>query len=163
MLFRTYKPPPPLSDFVENFWLYNGFHSPRLKEAIFPSGTFELVFNLRDDEIRIYKSAQSEEFHRYSGAIVSGPYAEPFVTDTALEACVMGVHFKPGGAFPFLGCSADDLRDSHIDLQMIWGGAAAEIRERLCETVSLARAITLLSEESQNQRNLCGLSGLRHR
>src|SRR5215467_2327810 len=146
MLFRSYRPFPPLSQFVENLWLYSGFDSPRLKEAIFPSGTFELVFNLRDDEIRIYKRAGSDEFQRYSGAVVSGPYSVPFGTDTALEACVMGVHFKPGGAFPFLGCNADDLRDSHSDLQMIWGGAAGELRERLCRTLSLARRFNLLEE-----------------
>ncbi|HEX4783029.1 MAG TPA: hypothetical protein VH350_01730 [Candidatus Sulfotelmatobacter sp.] len=25
MLFRSYKPSPPLSDFIENFWLYDGY------------------------------------------------------------------------------------------------------------------------------------------
>lgn len=103
MLFRSYTPSPPLSGFVENLWFYSGFETPRLKERILPSATFEFVFNLRDDEIRIYNDAASDKFERYSGAIVSGPYAGPFVTDTALEASVMGVHFKPGGAFPFLG------------------------------------------------------------
>jgi len=146
MLFRAYRPQPPLSDFVENFWLYSGFDSPRLKEAIFPSGTFELVFNLRDDQFRIYKNAQSDEFQRQCGAIVSGPYAGPFVTDTALEACVMGVHFKPGGAFPFLGFNAHDLRDRHIDLESIWGSRSAEIRERLCGTASLVCRFRVLEQ-----------------
>ena len=54
MLFRSYKSSVPLSDFIET-WIYSGFDSPVLKERIFPSGTFELVFNLRDDEIQIYK------------------------------------------------------------------------------------------------------------
>lgn len=117
MFFRSYKPPAPLSDFVENLWAYRGFESPRMKERILPSGTSELVFNLREDEMRIYKDSRSNEFQRYSGAIVSGPYAGPFVTDTALDTCVMGVHFKPGGAFPFLGFGADELRDRHADLQ----------------------------------------------
>jgi len=138
MLFRSYKPHRPLSSFVERLWFYSGFESPRLKELIFPSGTFEFVFNLRDNMIRIYKDATSDEFQRYSGAIASGPYAEPFVTDTALETSVMGVHFKPGGAFPFLGPSADELRDRHIDLEMIWGHAAAEVLGRLRESPSLA-------------------------
>jgi hypothetical protein len=75
MLFRSYRPSPPLCDFIENFWIYKGFESPVLRERIFPSGTFELVFNLRDDEIRIYKNTQSDECRRFSGAIVSGPYA----------------------------------------------------------------------------------------
>lgn len=144
MLFRSYQPSAPLSHFVDFAWVYNGFECPRLKERIFPSGTFELVFNLRDDGLRIYKDALSDEFQRYSGAIVSGPYAGPFVTDTGLEASVMGVHFKPGGAFPFLRPPADELRGVHMDLEAIWGRAVAEIRDRLCETASLARRFRLL-------------------
>jgi hypothetical protein len=31
MLFRSYKPPPPLSDFIENFWMYNGYESTHLQ------------------------------------------------------------------------------------------------------------------------------------
>jgi AraC-like DNA-binding protein len=146
MLFRSYKPSAPLSDFVENLSLYNGFDSPRLKERIFPSGTFEIVFNLRADEIRIYKDAQSDEFRRYSGAVVSGPYAEPLVTDTALEESVIGVHFKPGGAFPFLTFHADELCNSHVDLQLIWGQAGVQTRERLCETESPARRFRILEK-----------------
>jgi len=144
MIFRSYQPSPVLSDFVDFLWAYKGFDSPRLKERIFPSGTFELVFNLRDDEVRIYKDARPDVCRRYSGAIVSGPYAGPFLTDTALEASVMGVHFKPGGAFPFLRPPADELRDTHIDLEAIWGRAVAEIRNKLCETISLARRFHLL-------------------
>src|SRR5690242_10800034 len=111
MFFHSYKPAALLSDFVENLWVYNGFAAPRLRERIFPSGTFELVFNLHSDEIRIYKGSQANECVRLSGAIVSGPYAGFFVTDTALEASVVGVHFKPGGAFRFLGVAANELAD----------------------------------------------------
>ena len=131
MFFDTYIPAAPLSDFVENFWAYE-FNSSPLKEQIFPTGTFEFVFNLRDDKMRIYKGTQADAFVSYSGAIASGPYSRSFVTDTALEAYVMGVHFKPGGAFPFLRFNSGELRDTHIDLQMIWGRSAVEIREQPC-------------------------------
>jgi len=30
MLFPFYTPSPPLSDFIENFWLYAGYESPFL-------------------------------------------------------------------------------------------------------------------------------------
>jgi AraC-like DNA-binding protein len=59
---------------------------------------------------------------------------------------VIGVHFKPGGAFPFLGPTADELRDRHIGLEMIWGNTAIEIRDRLCETTSLMRRFRLLEK-----------------
>ena len=77
-------------DFIENFWLYDGYESPHFQERILPSGTFELVFNLREDELRIYKAAHPDSCECFSDAIVSGPYEGFFVTDTAEEACVMG-------------------------------------------------------------------------
>ena len=43
----------------------------------------------------------------------------------------MGVHFKPGGAFPFLGPTAHEMADAHINLDALWGRQAAEIREKL--------------------------------
>lgn len=144
MFFRSYKPPAPLSDFIENLWAYGGSESTRLKERIFPSGTFELVFNLHHDGIRIYDGALSDKCHRCSGAIVSGPYAGFFVTDTAEEVSVMGVRFKPGGAFPFLGPLTRELADRHVDLGTVWGRAAGEIRERLCEAASPQGRMRLL-------------------
>ncbi len=141
MLFRSYKPSPPLSDFIENFWLYDGYESPHFQERILPSGTFELVFNLRDDELRIYNAARPDRCETFSGAIVSGPYNGFFVTDAAEEGCVMGVHFKPGGAFAFLGLAADELADTHTDLETIWGRAANEIHERLSALASRERRL----------------------
>jgi hypothetical protein len=53
------------------------------------------------DELRIYKAEAPSRCHRFSGAIVSGPYSGFFVTDTAEEASVMGVHFKQGALSRF--------------------------------------------------------------
>ena len=44
----------------------------------------------------------------------------------------MGVHFKPGGAFPFLNTTASDLTNTHASLADLWGSAGHELRERLC-------------------------------
>src|SRR5215467_9861154 len=144
MQFRWYRPSPPLSDFIEHFWLYDGYSSAHVHERIFPTGTFELVFNLRDDELRIYEGNDSLFRSRHSGALVSGPYNRFFVTDRREEATVMGVHFRPGGAFPFLGLSAYELANTHLDLAAIWGQGAEEIRERLAFTPSFGHRFRLL-------------------
>src|SRR5579863_6371604 len=113
MRFRSYQPCRPLSDFVENFWLYDGYVSPHLQERIFPSGTFDLVFNLCDGDLRITRAQDPDRCVRLPGAVVSGPHGDYFVTHRAAGASVMAVHFKPGGAFPFLGSAADELLDTH--------------------------------------------------
>ena len=134
MFYLTYVPGPPLREFVDYFWLFNGGQAPR-KERIVPSGTSELVINLRADEIRIHHPAHSKH-RRLSGAVLSGPYSSILVVDAMQHESMLGVHFKPGGAFPFLGAPASELTDAHAELADLWGRQANQLRERLCDTVA---------------------------
>src|SRR5215831_11149653 len=133
-LFNFYKPKPPLSKFVDNFWLYEGHNSENKTERILPTGTLELVINLRQNELRFYDAVRPEDCSRFSGAVVSGAYGRSF--EPTAEAFIIGVHFKPGGAFPFLGLPAGYLADTHVDLESLWGPSAGRLRERLCEARS---------------------------
>lgn len=40
------------------------------------------------------------------------------------HASIIGVHFKPGGVFPFLNFPAGDLASGHVDLEACRGTAA---------------------------------------
>ena len=135
MLYLTYVPGAPLREFVDYFWLFDGGHRPR-KERIVPSGTSELVINLRDDEIRISQFDHSNEVRRFSGVVLSGTYSSALVVDAMQHEAILGVHFKPGGAFPFLGALASDLTNAHANLADLWGRGANQLRERLCEVRS---------------------------
>ncbi|HKD67366.1 MAG TPA: helix-turn-helix domain-containing protein [Candidatus Binataceae bacterium] len=133
MLYRRYKPPPPLGDFVDDLWFYDDYAQPHLREGILPSATIELVINLRENEFRIYDPARPQRCRRFQGTMVSGAYGSIFVIDTLEDASVIGAHFKPGGAFPFLGSPAGELADLHVDLETLWGRSTAiSLRERLC-------------------------------
>jgi hypothetical protein len=131
MLYRACSPASPLSDFIEDVRLYDDYKPTHLKERILPSGTIELVINLRDDELRIYDRVGTGVCERFSGAIVSGTYNRFFVIDTAEEASLLGVHFRPGGAFPFFDLPISELVDTHVDLETLWGRSARELRDRL--------------------------------
>lgn len=147
MLYRSYKPPAPLGDFVHDLWLYDDYAQPHLKEGILPSGTIELVINLRENEFRIYDPACPERYRCFLGAMVSGAYGSTFVIDTLEEASVIGAHFKPGGAFPFLGVPAGELADVHVDLETLWGRRTTiELRERLCTAPTLQQKFRLLEQ-----------------
>jgi hypothetical protein len=145
-IFNFYKPKPPLSKFVDNFWLYEGYEPEHKTERILPTGTLELVINLRQNELRIYDAEGAENCYRLSGAVVSGASGRGFAPDTAEEAFIIGVHFKPGGAFPFLGLPAGELADTHVDLETLWGPSAGRLRERLCEARTSAERFQLLQE-----------------
>jgi len=143
MFYRSTIPGPPLDTFIENLWCLSD--APRhARERILPSGTLELVINLHEDELRIYDSEHAQSCRRLSGAIVSGAYRRFFDIDTIEHASVVGVHFRPGGAAPFLGVPADGLADAHVDLDAVWGRRAGALRERLCAAATPEQRFGLL-------------------
>ena len=144
-IFNFYKPRPPLAKFVDCFWLYDG-QSPRQTQRILPTGTFELAINLRQNKLSFYAAERPENCSRFSGAVVSGAHERSFLPDAAEEIFIIGVHFKPGGAFPFLGLPASDLSDTHVDLETLWGPSAGRLRERLCEAGTSHERFYLLEE-----------------
>ncbi len=145
MHFSSRAPVPPLDSCVERLWLL--IDAPaHSKERIAPSGTIDLVINLHENELRIYDPAKPEQGKRFSGALVSGTQSGPFVIDPRERVSVMGVHFRPGGAFPFLRTSANELADAHVDLEALWGTSAIELRDRLCEAKTPSERFDLLED-----------------
>ena len=143
MPFSSRVPFPPLGAFVECFWLLSNAPA-QAKERIAASCTIHLAFNLHENETRLYDAAKPDRYKRFSGAIVSGAHSKPFVIDPRELVSVVGVVFRPGGAFPFLGTSAIELTDAHVDLETLWGNSAKDLRERLCEAESPAERFDLL-------------------
>src|SRR5215207_2068200 len=89
-IFNFFKPKPPLSKFVDSFWLYEGHAAEHQTERILPTGTLELVINLRQNELRFYDAERPENCSRFSGAVVSGASGRGFAP--AEEAFIIGVH-----------------------------------------------------------------------
>ena len=144
-IFDFYKPKPPLSKFVDNVWLYEGDETEHKTDRILPTGTFELAINLRQNELRFY-DADHQNCSRFSGAVVSGAHGRGFAPDAAGEVYIIGVHFKPGGAFPFLGLPAGELADTHVDLETLWGPSAGRLRDILCEATTSAERFQLIEQ-----------------
>ena len=132
MVYLSYTPPAPLSQFVERLWLVSGGQLPR-KERILPSGTVELVVNLCEDRVTIDSTMRRTCVTPYSGVVASGTYSGAFVIDAMQHELMMGVHFRPGGARAAFGVPASELTDSHVDLGAMGRDVAAqELRDRLC-------------------------------
>jgi hypothetical protein len=126
MQYQTYRPGPPLADYVEYLWALRDApaHSA---ERIVPSGTLELVVNLHEDALWIYDPATGGS-RQCSGAAVSGAYRRFFVIDARAHASIVGVHFRPGRAQTFLGVPPGELADRHVDLEMLGGSLCSKMR-----------------------------------
>lgn len=116
---------------MDHFWLIQGGQTPRL-EKILPCGSTELVINLKNNAIDIHDADRPEQYRRFSGAVFSGTYSRSFICNALQHEAIMGVHFKAGGALPFLTTNASELTNAHASLADLWGSTGLELRERLC-------------------------------
>jgi AraC-like DNA-binding protein len=144
MLYLTYVPRPPLSQFVNLLWLYEGYTQPHAKERVLPTGEMQIVINLQDDRSWIYDREDTDRCQTFRGPLLSGAHSQYQVISTAGQASIIGVHFRPGGAFPFLRMPAGELRDTTVSLDALWGGAAADLRVRLLEAATHAARFRVL-------------------
>jgi AraC-like DNA-binding protein len=144
MFFRTYKPAPPLSDFVDDIWYYEGDQTPHSKERILPDGRMQLLINLREGRLGVYDGEQPPRFESLSGIVLSGVYSEHFVIDTACQAQIMGVSFKQGGTFPFFTPPATELATVHVSLDALWRDVADQLHERLLGAPSILSRFRLI-------------------
>jgi len=104
----------------------------------------ELVFNLDDDELGFYSVDRPGSCNAFSGAVFSGAHARPLFVEK--RAHVIGVHFKPGGAFRFLGIPASEVADTHADVGAIWGRVTQDLREQLCTAANACKRFGVLED-----------------
>src|SRR5262245_16231595 len=89
-IFNFYKPKPPHSKLVDNLLLYGGDEPEHQTERMLPTGTLQLVINVRQNELRFYDAEPCEYCSRFSGAIVSGASGRGLAPDTAEAALTIG-------------------------------------------------------------------------
>jgi AraC-like DNA-binding protein len=56
------------------------------------------------------------------------------------------VHFKPGGAFPFLDLPEGELHNAHLSLDALWGPSAGILHERLVEARTQGQRFQILEQ-----------------
>ncbi len=137
MPFLHHIPGNPLGSHIQLLWLMEDEHPSHTMERVLPDGCVELIFNLRENLIRTYDPRDPSKFEYQSGSIFCGPHSEYMVIDTEAQACVMGVHFQPGGAWPFLnGIPAREAINRSLSLEDIWGFSTGDLRECLVNAPS---------------------------
>jgi AraC-like DNA-binding protein len=130
---RNYRiPGGVLGKFVELLWLYDIPARTHAQERMLPTATTELVIELAGG------TANSP------GALVVGPHSQHWALDTSRAATVIGVHFRPGGAFPFFGVPAGELHNARVSLEALWGADAANLVEEVLAGSSPAAMFDVL-------------------
>ncbi len=131
MIHKLHFPQPPLSQFVENMWLVEGFATDYTREKILPDGAIELIIDLDTQPKSIFADEASESFRTVKKAWISGERTRYIVIGAESNQSMVGIRFRPGGAYPFFGFPISELSESVTELDLIWGSLVDEIRDQL--------------------------------
>lgn len=140
--FLSWSPPAPLHHVIESIWDFRAAARPHALERVLPVPGAGLIFNLAEDQTRVYDEAF--ECFRFSAMTLDGPRTCGQIIDTAEQVAVMGVVFRSGGASLFFRERLDRLLNDSVDLEALVGCTAALLREQLLEARSARRRLALL-------------------
>jgi AraC-like DNA-binding protein len=146
MLYRRYTPEPPLAALVDCIWYSEGLEGMHARERLLPNGESGIVFDLREEPVLIYDAQEIGKFVKYAPAIFCGARTDCFVIETSQQERVIGIQFRPGGAFPFLKMPAGEVANDTYSLDDIWPGKAARIRDALINAPDVAAMFSLLEQ-----------------
>ncbi len=144
--YHSSRPVAPLAPFVDVLWLHESYAPSSQAERILPTGTVELVIDLRGGVLRVADGHHPQHFQSFYGAVVCGPHAASFVIDTSAPAALLGLHFKPGGAFPFFPVPAEELHNQHVALSDLWGTAATDLIEHVSTAATPPAAFRVVEQ-----------------
>ncbi len=138
-----YRPPPPLADYIDCFghWRHRG---SSYRSRALPRGAVTIVFDVGQRQRLDFYTADGRTRLTVPPAVVTGPHRASYITDIAADEPAIAVHFRPGGAFPFLGVPLGDVEDLAVGLEDIWGDGGREVHERLIAAQSVAARFGIL-------------------
>lgn len=140
-----YRPNSPLTDYVESI---GDWRSPAVDywSRALPRGAVTVIFDVGQRQQLHFYAADGKTRLGVPPAFITGSHAASYVSNIAAGEPVMAVHFRPGGAFPFLRIPLGDLEDVYVGIDEVWGRDGRDLHERLIETPSAASRFQILEE-----------------
>lgn len=134
MVHQPYFPSFPLSQFVELFIYFDGIQNAHTVDRFLPNGDVEILIDFHDGPQYIYDNNSLKEIQACHHVWTSGVRTEPITIPSGTNASMMVVAFKKGMAAPFFPFPMNEIKDSVVDADLVWGNDFADIRERMLGT-----------------------------
>jgi AraC-like DNA-binding protein len=144
VLLHLHRPGPPLDRFVELITYYAGYAPDHTKERLLPDGAIEIIVDLTDTPKHLYDRDDTSRATAFRGAWISGMRRGWIVIEAAPQSSMAVIRFRPGGAYPFLGFSAEGITDivGHVD--EVLGEPIGRLRDRVLEAPDPASRVAAI-------------------
>lgn len=140
--YISHVPSPPLDAYIDDFYYWAG-PAPYARLKVMPIPSLHVMVNL-GQPFEVYGHDQPQPFTTCTDAWAVGLWSTSHIVHWPQKVDFLGVHFKPGGAYPFFRQPLSELHNQVVSLDAIWGSFAAEIRERLYAAPTIRARLCLL-------------------
>jgi AraC-like DNA-binding protein len=144
MHYQEYTPHPALTPYVKCYWclVLAGWKDAAGRQRFLAEGV-EVSFNLGGP---VSIAAGDRPPRAAQGVSLSGPMTRPMVLRHAGALDLLGVCFRPGGAYPFLSYPASELVDACAGLDDLLGSAGLQLADRIRNSATARERVAALDE-----------------
>lgn len=136
MQYSEHQPSPALAQHLECLWFLttsNSSSAISASERVLPDGCVEWIFHLGAPFRRSINTGTRDEWERQPRSFVVGELTRFLLLQPTGDVSVMGVRFRPGGAYRFLPFSLSDITDSTVSTGDVWGREGSYLEEAVLE------------------------------
>jgi AraC-like DNA-binding protein len=171
---RIYKPPFPLSRYVDLMWRTANTGMPSSRERVYPNGSMALVIHLKKPTASYYFD---NRVLTVRVPLLAGPYSMSFHMDPSESTEVIGILFRPGAGRVFFPVPVHELHNDDIALNDLYPSEADRLLNELSSAknehaqfqiverylcVKLSRAIPIHPAVSYAIEQLCSENAFRN-
>lgn len=146
MIYRFHIPAAPLDQFVSSIIFFSDVNLTHNFDRFLPNGDTEILIDFHDTPQYIYDNATLKEIQACNHVWASGLRTEPITIPAGKKSEMMVISFRKGMASSFFPFPMNEIVDSVVDADLIWGGELGLLRERLLETNDIDRRFQIVEQ-----------------
>ncbi len=146
MIFQAHVPIFPLNQFIELFVYFERAEHSHTVDRFLPNGDTELLIDFHDTPQFIYDNNSLKEIQACHHVWASGVRTEPITIPSGNGAAMMVVSFKKGMGYPFFPFPMNEISNSVVDADLVWGSEFGLLREQLLETKDIGRRFEIVEQ-----------------
>lgn len=131
MLHQPYFPSFPLDQFIDVLIYFEGLYHAHTVDRFLPNGDVEILIDFHDAPQYIYDNHTLKEIQACHHVWASGLRTEPITIPAGSGSAMMVIAFKKGMAAPFFPFPMDEIKDSVVDADLVWGSDFGLLREKV--------------------------------
>ena len=143
MIYRIHKPAFPLSQYIDFFFYYEGYVAGHTMEKLLPDGSVDLLIDLTETPKKLFHNEEATSYTSLRKGWISGMKTDYILIDASVSQMI-GVHFNPGGCYPFVDFPMSEINNRTIELDLVWGNDISLVREAILYEASAEKRFEVL-------------------